>query len=247
MQKVYARPKSIKNILGPYCPGCMHGLITKLIAQVIDELAIAENTICVLPVGCSTLGRNYWNLDMVSSAHGRAPAVATGIKRCRQDVFVLSYQGDGDLAAIGLSEIIHAANRGENFTTIFVNNSIYGMTGGQMAPTTLIGQKTTTTKQGRSAAMAGYPIKMCEQICQLEAPVYVARFATNSPSNIIKAKAGIKKAFMLQLEGKGFSFVEILSNCPTNWGMSPSDSLDYMEEYTIKQFPLGVFKELKEE
>jgi 2-oxoglutarate ferredoxin oxidoreductase subunit beta len=182
---------------------------------------------------------------MVVSAHGRAPAVATGIKRVSPDSFVFAYQGDGDLASIGLAEILHAANRGENLTVIFVNNSIYGMTGGQMAPTTLVGQKTTTCPSGRNPETEGYPMKMAELIAQLTSPVYVARFAVNTPSNINKAKVGIRKAFSKQLEGKGFSLVEILANCPTNWGISPLDTLDYIENHTMKEFPLGIFKDIE--
>ena len=247
MEKLYSRPSAINTAITKYCPGCMHGTITKITAQVIDELELREKTIAVLPVGCGTLGVLYWNLDLVCSAHGRAPAVATGVKRSRPDLTVFTYQGDGDLAAIGFSEIMHSANRGENFTTIFVNNSIYGMTGGQMAPTTLVGQKSTTTPNGRNAQTEGYPIKMCEIISQLDAPAYVARFAVNTPANINRAKAGIKKAFELQLAGKGFSFVEILSNCPTNWGMSPLQTLEYIKNQTLAQFPLGEFKTPKED
>jgi len=243
MEKTYKRPECIVPMQSGYCPGCLHSTATKIIAEVIDELNIADNVICVLPVGCSSMGLLYWKLDMVGSAHGRAPAVATGIKRSRPDSVVFAYQGDGDLAAIGLAEILSAANRGEKITVIFANNSTYGMTGGQMAPTTLIGQKTTTTKTGRDAETAGYPLKMCEIIKELDAPVFVARYALNSPQNIRKARAGIKKAFENQLEGKGFSFVELLTNCPTNWGLSPLDSLEYIQSVTIPYYPLKVFKD----
>lgn len=246
MEKIYSRPESINKTGSGYCPGCMHGTITKIIAQAIDEMELRQKAICCLPVGCGTLGLLYWNLDMIGCAHGRAPAVATGIKRSRPQNLVYTYQGDGDLAAIGIAEIIHAANRGENITTIFINNSIYGMTGGQMAPTTLIGQKATTCASGRNSSIEGYPINMSEIISQLEAPVYVARFAVDTPANINRAKVGIKKAFELQVEGKGFSFIEILSNCPTNWGMKPLETIDYMQNNTMKQFPLGVFKEPEE-
>lgn len=243
MEKVYSRPESIKKNISGYCPGCMHGTITKIIAQALDELDIRKKTICVLPVGCSTLGAFYWNLDMIAAAHGRAPAVASGAKRCRPDQVVFTYQGDGDLASIGMAEIMHAANRGENITVFFVNNSIYGMTGGQMAPTTLVGMKTTTTPEGRKPATEGYPMRMCEIISQLTSPKFVARYAVDTPANIRKAKSGIKKALENQIEGKGFSFVEILSNCPTNWGMSPVDTLKFIKQQTMEEFPLKVFKD----
>ncbi|WP_019229838.1 thiamine pyrophosphate-dependent enzyme [Sedimentibacter sp. B4] len=243
MEKIYSRPESINKGISGYCPGCMHSTITKIVAQAIDELQLREKTVCILPVGCSTLGAVYWNLDMIAASHGRAPAVATGVKRCKPESVVFTYQGDGDLASIGMSEIMHAANRGEKITTIFVNNSIYGMTGGQMAPTTLVGQKSTTSPLGRNPETEGYPIKMCELISQLQSPVYVARFAVDTPAHINQAKAGIKKAFLNQLNNKGFSFIEILSNCPTNWGMSPLDTLEYIKEKTMKEFPLGVFRD----
>ncbi|GHU67890.1 2-oxoglutarate oxidoreductase [Clostridia bacterium] len=247
MEKIYTRPNALNKSVSGYCPGCMHSTITKITAQVIDELGIGERTVCVLPVGCGTLGALYWNLDMVISAHGRAPAVATGVKRVSPDSVVFTYQGDGDLASIGLSEIMHAANRGENYTVLFINNSIYGMTGGQMAPTTLVGQKTTTTPGGRNPDTDGFPMKMAELIAQLTSPVYVARFAVNTPAYINKAKEGIRKAFQNQLDGKGFSLVEILSNCPTTWGMSPIDTLSYINDNTLAEFPLGVFKDREEE
>jgi 2-oxoglutarate ferredoxin oxidoreductase subunit beta len=243
MKKLYGRPEAINKSGSGYCPGCMHGTITKLIAQVIDELAIGDKTVCVLPVGCGTLGLFYWNLDMVGAPHGRAPAVATGLKRSKPENIVFTYQGDGDLASIGMAEIIHAANRGEKYTVVFVNNSIYGMTGGQMAPTTLVGQRATTCPTGRDPGREGYPIRMAELIAQLKSPVYAARFAVNTPPNIAKAKAGIRKAFQNQIGGRGFSFVEILSNCPTTWGMSPIETLDFIKAQTMAEFPLGVFKE----
>jgi len=247
MEKIYARPESINKSVSGYCPGCMHSTITKITAQVIDELGIRGKTVCILPVGCSTLGALYWNMDMVAASHGRAPAVATGLKRCRPESIVFTYQGDGDLASIGMSEIMHAANRGEKITVIFVNNSIYGMTGGQMAPTTLIGQKATTCPSGRNPETEGYPMHMAELIAALHSTCYSARFAVNTPANIKKAKAGIKKAFQNQMEGKGFSFVEILSNCPTNWGLSPLETLEYIENHTMKEFPLGTFKDNDQE
>lgn len=246
MQQIYSRPEAMTKRPTSYCPGCLHGVTTRIIAEVIDELNINDNTIGVLPVGCSTLGLFHFNIDTISSAHGRAPAVATGIKRCSPDKITFTYQGDGDLASIGLAEIMHCANRGENVTTIFVNNSIFGMTGGQMAPTTLIGQKASTCVTGRDPKTEGYPMKMCEIISQLEAPKYVARFSLDSPANIIKAKKGIKKAFQLQMEGKGYTFIELLSNCPTNWGLSVEDSIQWMRDNTLKEFPLGEYKVPKE-
>lgn len=243
MEKIYKRPESINKSVSGYCPGCMHSTITKVVAQVIDELDIRGKTVCVLPVGCSSLGVLYWNMDMVGAAHGRAPAVATGLKRMSPDTVVFTYQGDGDLASIGMAEIMHAANRGEKITVVFVNNSIYGMTGGQMAPTTLVGMKSTTCPDGRNPDVDGCPIHMAELIAQMQSPVYSARFAMNTPAHINQAKAGLKKAFQNQLDGKGFSFVEILSNCPTNWGMSPLETLDFIEEQTMTEFPLGVFKD----
>lgn len=243
MEKIYKRPESINKSVSGYCPGCMHSTITKVIAQVIDEMGIRGKTVCILPVGCGTLGVMYWNLDMVAASHGRAPAVATGLKRCHPDSFVFTYQGDGDLAAIGMSEIMHAANRGENISVVFVNNSIYGMTGGQMAPTTLVGMKATTCPAGRNPDTEGRPMHMAELIAQLQSPVYSVRCAVDSPANVNKTKACIRKAFQNQLDGKGFSFVEVLSNCPTNWGLSPLETLDFIHQQTMGEFPLGVFKD----
>ena len=239
----YKRPSCLKGTPSGFCPGCMHSLATKIIAEVVDELGQQENSVHVVPVGCSTLNMLYWNGDMVGAAHGRAPAVATGFNRTNPDRLVFAYQGDGDLSAIGLAEIMGAANRGENFTVIFANNQTYGMTGGQMAPTTLIGQKTTTTPYGRDPKETGYPMKMCEIISTLEAPVFVARYALNSPKGIMDAKKGIKKAFELQLSGKGFTFIELLMNCPTNWGMTPLQTLDYMNTNTIPYFVPGIYKD----
>lgn len=245
-EKVYTKPKCLLPLSSGFCPGCLHSLATKLIAESIDELGVAENVINVLPVGCSTMNSLYWKLDMVTSAHGRAPAVATGIKRCRPDSLVFAYQGDGDLASIGLAEILMAADRGEHITIFFANNSTYGMTGGQLAPTTLVGQKSTTTPKGRNPEIDGYPIDMCKMLSQLQAPSYIARCALNNPANVRKAKESIKKAFRYQLEGKAFGFVEILSNCVTNWGMAPLDSLKHIETTTSKVFPLGVFRDIEE-
>jgi 2-oxoglutarate ferredoxin oxidoreductase subunit beta len=221
----------------------MHALATKLIAEVVDELGQADNALHVLPVGCAALNLLLWKGDMIGAAHGRAPAVATGIKRCCPERLVFAYQGDGDLAAIGLAEIIAAANRGEKFTVIFANNSTYGMTGGQMAPTTLIGQKSSTSIHGRDPQESGYPMKMCELISTLEAPCYVARFSLDSPKGILAARKGIRRAFELQMAGKGFTFVELLTNCPTNWGMSPLESLKYMRENTVPYFVPGIYKD----
>lgn len=239
----YKRPSSIKPGASGYCPGCLHALATKLIAEVLDELGQADNALNVVSVGCSALNLLYWNGDFCSAAHGRAPAVATGIKRTAPDRLVFAYQGDGDLAAIGLAEIMSAANRGENVTIIFANNQTYGMTGGQMAPTTLIGQKTTTTPFGRDPQTTGYPMRMCEIIDTLPAPAYIARYALNTPAGVINAKKGIKKAFQYQLEGKGFTFIELLTNCPTNWGMTPLQTLEYMKTNTMPYFVPGIFRD----
>lgn len=243
----YKRPSSLNPTPSGYCPGCLHSLATKLIAEAIEELDQVKNAINVISVGCSALNLRYWNGDMIGAAHGRAPAVATGIKRTSPGRLVFAYQGDGDLAAIGLAEIMSAANRGENFTVVFANNQTYGMTGGQMAPTTLIGQKTTTTVYGRDPQTTGYPLKMCELISTLEAPVFVARYALNSPKGVIDARKGIKKAFELQLAGKGFTFIELLTNCPTNWGMTPLATLEYMNTNTIPYFKPGIYKDKEAE
>ncbi len=244
MSREILRPTCLNPIPNTFCPGCLHSMANKLVGQCIDELGLAKKTIVVMSVGCSTMGLRFWHMDMVSCAHGRAPAVATGIKRMQPDTFVFTYQGDGDLASIGLAEIMCAANRGEHFSVIFANNSTYGMTGGQMAPTTLVGQKSTTTPQGRNAAVDGYPTNMCEILSTLKAPSYIARCALNTPANIRKAKECIKTAFQYQLDGKAFSFVELLTNCPTNWGMAPLDTLKFVEENTIPAFPLGVFRDV---
>ena len=243
----YKRPTSLKRMATPYCPGCLHALATRLVADVIDELEQADNAINVVSVGCSALNLITWNGDVIGAAHGRAPAVATGVKRCLPERLVFTYQGDGDLAAIGLAEIMSAANRGENFTVIFANNQTYGMTGGQMAPTTLVGQKSTTTPFGRDALTTGYPMKMCELISVLEAPKFVARYALNTPKGVMDAKKGIRKAFEMQLKGEGFTFIELLTNCPTNWGMNPIDTLDYMNTNTIPYFTPGIFKDKEAE
>lgn len=243
MEKIFTRPKSLKPAVFHYCPGCGHSIIHRLICEVIDELNIQEKTIGVPPPGCSVFAYYYFDVDMVESAHGRGAAVATGIKRANPEGVVFTYQGDGDLSAIGTGETLHAANRGENITAIFINNAVYGMTGGQMAPTTMVGMKTTTSPYGREAQYDGHPIKMSEIIGQVEGACYVERVAVNSPANIRKAKKAIKKAFQNQLEGRGYSLVEILSPCPTNWKMTPVASWNWIDEVMSKQFPLGVIKD----
>ncbi|MGI6128595.1 MAG: thiamine pyrophosphate-dependent enzyme [bacterium] len=246
MKVVFDRPRALADVNTHYCPGCTHGIIHRLVAEVIDELNVAERTIGVAPVGCSVLAYNYFNLDFQEAAHGRAPAVATGIKRTLPDRVVFTYQGDGDLASIGTAEIVHAANRGEAITVVYVNNAIYGMTGGQMAPTTLEGQKTATSPYGRDVSLAGYPIRVAEMLSTLVAPQYIARVAVNSPANIQRAKRAIKKAFEVQINNKGFALVEVLSTCPTNWGMAPEKALRWLEDNMIPYYPLGEFKVPKE-
>jgi len=245
MKKVYSRPLSLKNNPFHYCPGCGHSITHRLIAEVLDEMKLREKSICVPPAGCAVLAYNYIDIDMVEAPHGRATAVATGIKRVRPKNVVFSYQGDGDLAAIGTAEAFHAANRGELITVIFVNNAVYGMTGGQMAPTTLVGQKTTTSPSGRNKLLDGYPIKVCEVLALLGGTSYLERVAVNNPANIKKAKKAITKAFKHQLKKTGFSLVEILSACPTNWRMSSIESCRWIDEVMAKEFPLGVIKEIK--
>ncbi|NLI96774.1 MAG: 2-oxoglutarate oxidoreductase [Synergistaceae bacterium] len=240
--KIFEKPKSMIDVTTHYCPGCTHGVAHRLVAEVIDELGIQERTVAVAPVGCSVFLYNYIDVDSYEAAHGRAPAVASACKRLLPDSVVFSYQGDGDLASIGMAEIVHAANRGEKITVIFINNAIYGMTGGQMAPTTLVGQKATTCPLGRDPKLAGYPIRMCEMLATLQAPAYITRVSVAKPKYTIKAKEALKTAFQTQIEGKGFSFVEILSTCPTNWGMRPVDATNWLEEHMMPEFPLGVFK-----
>ncbi len=244
MKKVFSRPKSIKKNPFHYCPGCGHSIIHRLIGEVIDELGIQEMTIGVPPAGCAVLAYFYFDVDMGEASHGRAAAVATGLKRALPDRIVFTYQGDGDIAAIGTAETIHAASRGENFTTIFVNNGVYGMTGGQMAPTTILGQNTTTSPGGRKEKRDGFPIPLSEMLAVAKGSAYIERTAVNSPSNILKTKKAIEKAFRTQMKGLGFSLVEILSPCPTNWKMSPVEACQWIDEVMVKHFPLGVIKDI---
>ena len=242
MSIVFERPHALVDIPLHYCPGCTHGIIHRIVAEVIDELGIEGTTVGVSPVGCTYNNYLYFNCDMVQAAHGRAPAVATGLRRSLPDRQIFTYQGDGDLAAIGTAEIVHAATRGEKITTIFVNNAIYGMTSGQMAPTTLIGQVSTTTPFGRKPELHGYPVRVCEMLSTLEGARYVARVSVDTVPNIKKAKEAIKKAFKVHMAGLGFSIVEVLSTCPTNWGMSPEKALQWLRENMMEHYPLGVFK-----
>lgn len=239
MVKVFERPRSLTGAQFSYCPGCHHGLVTRIIAYTLDELDIQDRTVIVTPVGCSVSMYEWFRCDGIQAAHGRASAVATGIKRVNPNLIVFAYQGDGDLAAIGTAESIHAANRGENITVIFINNQIYGMTGGQMAPTTLVGQWATSCPNGRDAQLAGYPIRFAEMIAQLDAPVYVTRQALYDQKRIREANRAIKKAFQCQIEGKGYSLVEILANCPTNWKMSPVEANNHLMNEVVIAFPLG--------
>lgn len=247
MQLLNERPKSLLDVPMHYCPGCGHGIVHRLIAETMDELNIRERTIGVAPVGCSVFADHYFNCDMIQGAHGRGPAIATGIKRSIPESIVFSYQGDGDLASIGMGEIIHAAARGEKLTVIFINNAIYGMTGGQMAPTTLVGQKSTTSVEGRNPQMHGFPIRICEMLSTLDGVVYAERTSVHNVASVIKSKNAIKKAFQNQIDNKGFSIVEILSMCPTNWGTkldNPSEATKYISESMVNVFPLGVYKDV---
>ncbi len=242
--KVYERPKSwMPNVSSHYCPGCGHGIAHRLVCEAIDELGIQNDTIGIAPVGCAAMIYDYMDTDYCEAPHGRAPAVATGIKTVRPDKIVYTYQGDGDLASIGMAEIIHAANRGQNITVIFINNAIYGMTGGQMAPTTLIGQRASTCPLGRDVKVNGYPIRVSELLAALPAPGYVTRVTVAQPKYIIKAKQAVKQAFQNQIDGKGFSLVEILSSCPTNWGMRPVEAFDWLVNTMMPYYPLGTFKD----
>ncbi len=246
MAVVFDRTNGLTEVETHYCPGCTHGIIHRLVAEVMVELDILDNAIGVAPVGCSVLAYKYFNCDMHQAAHGRAPAVATGIKRVRPDNFVFAYQGDGDLASIGTAEIVHAAHRGEKISSIFVNNAIYGMTGGQMAPTTLVGQKTTTSPYGRDESSAGKPIRMSEMLATIDGAKFIERVSVDTPGNIRKAKRAIKNCFQVQLDGLGFGMVEVLSTCPTNWGLTPNESLKWLQDNMIPYYPLGNFKSPEE-
>lgn len=243
MKVVFERPKALTDVVTSYCPGCTHGIIHRLVAECLDELDITGRTVGIAPVGCAVMAYNFFECDMVQAAHGRAPAVATGVKRANPDGIVFTYQGDGDLAAIGTAETIHAAARGENITVIFVNNAIYGMTGGQMAPTTMPGQVTQTSPYGRDVNTAGWPLRVCELLSTVEGTQYAERVAVNSVANVKKAKIAIKKAFQNQVDGKGFSLVEVLSTCPTNWGLEPTQALAWLQENMIPYYPLGIYKD----
>ncbi len=243
MAVVFEKPKALTDAVLHYCPGCTHGIIHRLVAEAIDELGIQGKTIGIAPVGCSVMAYDYFDIDMVQAAHGRAPAVATGVKRANPENIVFTYQGDGDLAGIGTAETVHSAARGENITIIFVNNAIYGMTGGQMAPTTLPGQVTQTSPYGRDTQSVGFPLKVCELLSNVDGATYLERVAVNNVKNVKNAKKAIKKAFQYQVEGKGFSLIEVVSTCPTNWGMTPQNALNWLEENMIPYYPLGVYKD----
>ena len=247
MELIYSRTKTIQeDKVSGFCPGCMHSTVIKLIGEVLEEMDLVEKAACVLGIGCCGLHMDYIAYDNTTAPHGRACAVATGMKRTNPDSLVFTYQGDGDFASIGLAESMSAANRGENITVIFINNGIYGMTGGQMAPTTLIGMKASTAPKGRIAEEHGYPMHMCEILNQLTAPAYLVRTSCNTPANVIKTKNAIKKAFQNQLDGKGFSMVEIVTSCPTNWGMNAVKAMEFVKDSMIPYYPLGVYKDIKE-
>ena len=245
-KQIFKRPETLKDNIFHFCPGCGHSIIHRLIAEVIDEFGIRGKTVGVPPAGCAVLAYNYIDIDMGEAPHGRAIAVATGIKRARPDLVVFTYQGDGDIAAIGTAETIHAANRGERLTVIFVNNGVYGMTGGQMAPTTILGQTTTTTPGGRIALRDGYPLDLSQMLAVAAGSVYIERTSVTSPKNVIKTKKAIKKAFQVQMDDLGFSLVEVLSPCPINWKLSPVDSCRWVEEKVVKDYPLKVIKDTTE-
>lgn len=247
MAVVFQKTKGLTDTPFHYCPGCTHGIIHRLVAEVMEQLDILDKAIGVAPVGCAVFAYEYFNCDMQEAAHGRAPAVATGIKRVHPDKIVFTYQGDGDLAAIGTAEIVHAAARGENITVIFVNNANYGMTGGQMAPTTLIGQETTTTPYGRKPEINGYPIRVSEMLATLDGTAYIERVAVYDVKHVMQAKKAIKNAFLAQIQKKGFAMVEVLSSCPTNWGMTPIEALNWIKDYMEPYYPLGVYKNTLEE
>lgn len=244
---VFDKPHALSDVPFHYCPGCTHGIVHRLVAEVIDELGIEGKTVGIAPVGCSVFAYNYFECDMIEAPHGRAPAVATGVKRSRPDNIVFTYQGDGDLAAIGTAETVHAATRGENITIIFINNAIYGMTGGQMAPTTLLGQVTTTSPYGRDSKIQGNPVHVCEMLSTLDGTTYAERVAVDCPKNVMAAKRAIKKAFQNQVDKKGFSIVEVLSTCPTNWGLAPTEALEWLRQNMMPFYPLGVYKDKSKE
>ena len=241
---VFERPHALLPVVTNYCPGCPHGIVNRLVAEALDELDIEGKAIGIAPVGCSVMSYDFFGCDMIEAAHGRAPAVATGVKRVNPDNVVFTYQGDGDLASIGMCETVHAATRGENITVIFINNAIYGMTGGQMAPTSLPNQVTQTSPYGRDVSTAGYPVRVCELLSSLDGVAYLERVTVDSPKNVRKAKKAIKKAFQTQIDGKGYSLVEVVSTCPTNWGMTPQDSFEWMRENMLPYYPLGVYKDV---
>ena len=247
MSVVFDKPHALTDALMHYCPGCTHGIVHRLVAEVIDELNIEDHTVGIAPVGCAVFAYNYFACDMIEAAHGRAPAVATGVKRTHPELVVFTYQGDGDLAAIGTAETVHSATRGENITVIFINNCIYGMTGGQMAPTTLPGQVTTTTPYGRTPKIQGNPVRVCEMLSTLDGVAYAARVSVDTPANVRTAKKAILKGFRNQIEGKGFSIIEILSTCPTNWGLSPEEALEWLRENMMPYYPLGTYKDIDEQ
>ena len=246
-EKTFSRTPGLCDVRFHYCPGCAHGTIHRLVAETLDELGVLDRTVGVCPVGCAVFAYDYFNCDMVEAAHGRAPAVATGVKRTCPDAVVFTYQGDGDLASIGVAEIIHAAARGENFTVIFINNGLYGMTGGQMAPTTLLGQPTTTSPRGRDSALAGFPIRVSEMLATLDGATYIARQTITTPKEVHAAKRAIKAAFTVQLENKGFALVELLSTCPTWWGRTPKEAMDWADDAMRAKYPLGVILDRRAE
>ena len=247
MKTVFEKPHALTDIPFHYCPGCTHGIVHRLVAEVLDELGIEGQTVGIAPVGCSVFAYNYFNCDMIEAPHGRAPAVATGVKRANPDKTVFTYQGDGDLAAIGTAETVHVGARGENITGIFKNNAIYGMTGGQMAPTTLLGQVTTTSPYGRKKEIQGNPIRVCEMVSTLDGAAYVERVSVDCVKNVVAAKKAIKKAFEVQQQGLGLSLIEVLSTCPTNWGLTPQKALEWLRENMIEHYPLGVYKDITKE
>ena len=245
MKPVFEITKGMTPVDTSYCPGCSHGIAHRLIMETLDEMGLLGKAIGVAPIGCSVVAHQFMNVDMCESAHGRAPAVASGIRRVHPDKVVFTYQGDGDLASIGMGEIVHAAARGEKFSTFFINNGIYGMTGGQMAPTTLIGQRSTTSVDGRTREQAGMPLKMCELLSTLDGPAYIERVALCDPAHIRQAKKAVRKAFETQLAGKGFTFVELLSTCPSNWGLTPPKAMEWLKENMMPYYPLGVYREVE--